>query len=363
MEALGPEDSKEYARRSVQVLEDIRSRYNHQQQGADKNDNEVDRDRSLAWNRRQVVTSLFWTKVVSLLTAANVAANDAYATAAASAGGGGDIVIAPPRGESILVHSAFCTPSSPPALCFMAASLFPQELICPDERGRLPIHYAAQRPWHFWDCAPDTTGTNAATSGAGANETPVAGAKLLQGESFAVLRQAIEMSPPAAFRVKDNDNRLALHEIIDKLVTVAPRAAASTGTTVSTSTDNQGSNGANNANDGTIAEKCPLLQLINDVVKIYPESLQTPDGRTGLYPFLQATAVGAEQHEGSLQGLGGQHQDSSRSSRSRSCSRRCYCSCCPCRTRDDDLSVSITFQLLRENPTLLSTAVSKKNAT
>jgi hypothetical protein len=360
MEVLGPEDSKEWARRSVQVLEYIRSRYNHQRQEPDND------DRSLAWNRRQVVTSLFWTKVVSLLTAANVAANDAAnanaaaATAVAAGGVGGDFTIAPPRGESILVHSAFFTPSSPLALCFIAASLFPHELTLPDERGRLPIHYAAQRRWHTWDCAPGTTGggNGAATGAGGANETPVAGAKLLQGESFAVLRQAIEMSPPAAFRVKDNNNRLALHEIIDRLVSVAPRAAtgaAAAGTTI-TSTDNQDNRAA--------AENCPLLQIVHDVVKIYPESLQIPDGRTGLYPFLQATAVGTEQH---LQGQGGhaqqqQPQDTSSSSRSRSCNRQC-CSCCPCQNRDDDLSLSITFQLLRENPTLLSTAVSKRNST
>jgi len=65
-----------------------------------------------------------------------------------------------------------------------------------------------------------------------------------------------------------------------------------------------------------------MLQLLHDLVRTYPDSLARRDGSSKLYPFLQATAVATE------------------------CEIHAHA--------PDELPLSITFELLRENPTLLS---------
>ena len=65
-----------------------------------------------------------------------------------------------------------------------------------------------------------------------------------------------------------------------------------------------------------------MLELLHKLVNMYPEALQRRDGVTRLYPFQQATAVATE-HETQSQHV------------------------------QDELSLTITYQLLRENPTTL----------
>ena len=267
LEVLGESVYLQGADSAVDVLKQIRERYFAQQ--AAYGDSSNVEQRMTTWNRREVVISLFWTKVVSLLEAAKAARAD-Y-----------------PIGESTLIHTAFASPCCPVAVAHIVTSLYPEELMVRDERGRLPVHYAASRAWHAWDWPrDDVLGEPAA-------------AKLLLQESLRVVRTALNLSPPKAIRIADNDGRLVLHDAIDNLVRACTRP-------------------------GRSMADCPLegmLQLLHDLVQIYPDSLSRRDGRSKLYPFLQATAVATE------------------------CEMQAHA--------PDELPLSITFELLRENPTLL----------
>jgi hypothetical protein len=220
---------------------------------------------TVVWTRRQVVVGLFWNKVVSLLSAASRDGNEESPQATG------------------LVHAAFRLPCCPPAVCHIVASLFPDELNKPDPQGRLPIHHAC-RHWHSWDWARDD------------DFVPTA-AKLLHNESLHTVRTALELSSPQALQVADKENRLPLHHAIDTFTRASTRAAGR-------------------------SQKSPLLELLSvlkDMVNVYPESLQQRDGRTKLYPFMQATAVATEQED----------------------------------TFQQELPLSITFELLRGNPTVI----------
>jgi hypothetical protein len=188
------------------------------------------------WTRQEVVTSLFWTKVVSLLEAAH------------QAGAGTGTTL-------LLTHTAFESPSCPPPIARMVATLFPAELRLRDERGRLPLHCAASRPWHSldWPLEHATTGPTAAT--------------LLRHESFKALQIALELSDPRAVTVVDNENRLVIHHVINTFV------RACTLPTRATCLMNE------------------MLRFLKDLVFKFPDSLLRRDGVSRLIPFLQATAV------------------------------------------------------------------------
>jgi hypothetical protein len=234
-------------------------------------------DEGIVWNRLEVVMSLFWNKVVSLLEASQ-----------AAQGNHG------PHGASMLVHCAFASTCCVPAIAWIAASLFPQELVLVDDRGRLPVHYAAMRRWNAWDWPRDD----------GLSE-PTA-ARLLQHESLRILKTAIEVSGTEAIRVVDRDSRLVLHHAIDTFVHACTCATR---------------NPTTSADEGDLQD---VLDVLQRLVTLYPDSLQIRDGASKLFPFLQATAIETEL-EVQLH-------------------------------RQELLPLSMTFLLLRKNPTLLSLA-------
>lgn len=254
LEVLGNAAGLQWADRSTQLLKLMRERHNQ----LSNNDEQL-------WTRQEAVTSLFWTKAVSLLQASNVAMPGL------------------PSGESSFVHTAFASPCSLAPVAHLAASLFPEELRILDDRGRLPIHYAACRSWHAWDWPRDD----------GENES--AAARLLHGESLGVLRAALSLSHREAMRIADIDNCLVLHHVINTFV----KACSLPGRSWKDSFMNE------------------MLQILLELVGAYPISLQRRDGVTKLYPFLQATAVATEN------------------------------------LSHDELSLSITYELLRENPAVL----------
>ena len=72
------------------------------------------------------------------------------------------------------------------------------------------------------------------------------------------------------------------------------------------------------------------MEVLKQLVQLYPEALQQMDGRSKLPPFLQATAAAAE------------------------ASRNNTASTSTTTTRpQEELSLSITFKLLREDPASL----------
>jgi hypothetical protein len=213
------------------------------------------------------VISLFWTKSVSLIEASATAEQEVA-----------------PVGDAIFVHTAFASSCCPPPVAHIAAALFPEELRMRDERGRLPIHYAASRSWSSWDVPSGEIGP---------------ATRLLQYESLSSLKIAFQASSPDSVRVADNDNLLVLHHLIDSLLKECSHLTRP-------------------ASRSHIEE---MLSIVHDTVGLYPGSLFRRDGRTKLYPFLQATAAAtAYRPEG---------------------------------FSFDHLPLSFTYELLRENPTVL----------
>lgn len=265
--------ASELAKRSAQVLSNTRQRYNDEQE-----------QRTVVWTRREAVTSLFWAKVVSLLKAA---------AEEMDLGGG----------EFRLVNAALSCRSCPPAVAELICSLFPEELSMVDvNTGKLPLHYAAARSWHSWDWPP---------ANAEAGQTEPTSSQMLRGESIAVLQTSIQASPPQAARVADNQGRLALHHAIDTFV----KACSSSGRAYMV--------------DAHRPLVVSMLHVLQQLVSYYPESLERRDGKTKLYPFLQATAAATEFRN-------------------------------PSSPNDveipfpDEMPLSIVYVLLRENPALIS---------
>jgi hypothetical protein len=168
-------------------------------------------------------------------------------------------------------------------VAYLAAPLFPDELVVADSYGRLPIHYAAARLWHMW-----------------AYDHPAQ--RLLAFETLDVLRVAIKVSPHSSARVADCDNRIVLHVFVDTFVKACKLATRATKENVMKA----------------------MLQILHELLRLYPESLQRRDGVTKLYPFLQAAAMVTNIHTGT-----GIH---------------------------DELHLTILYELLRENPSLIGTS-------
>jgi hypothetical protein len=221
-----------WAERAVEVLAIMRTRDQEQGYG-----NGI--DAQAEWTREEVVTCLFWVKVVSLLKATAKTQDN--------------------NGDFCLIHTAMSSSCCPPPVAHITSLMFPEELSIRDCHGRFPLHCAASRKWHNFDWRSEDHDT--------------AAFKLLQGESLELLRNAISVSPHQATRVVDNSGRLVLHHVIESFVHACSkcRIMATHKSAV-----------------------CEMLETLKDVVQEYPESLERRDGVTMLHPFQQATACATE---------------------------------------------------------------------
>ena len=272
IEVLGEADALEWAERSVGILEHVKRRYE-----TIKDEQQAIGDASIIWTRSEAVSCLFWTKVVSMLSAV-------------SAAGIGEI-------EFSLVHNAFSTPSCPPPVARIVASLFPDEMMKPDQNGQLPLHLAASRAWHAWDW-PREDGTSES-----------ANALLLRIESASLLRTAMSLSPIEAARHKDKRNYLPLHYAISTFTKACSLSCRS-------------------CRENPIED---MLELISGFVQMNPDSLHERDPKEGLYPFMQATHVATEARNNPPHGFTVPFPD--------------------------ELPLSIVYALLRENPSLVKSGV------
>ena len=258
------DSSRRWAERTVEVLAAMRDR--DQQNGYDNGHNDA-----VEWTREEVVSCLFWVKVVSLLKA--------FSTTQ------GIDEDAP----FLLVHTAMSTPSCPSPVAHITSLLFPEELAVRDSNGCFPLHHAAKREWYCFDWRNEENGT--------------AAAKLLEGESIELLKNAIRASPANVTRVVDHSGRLVLHHVIETFVSACSRCRI-----------------MSPHNDAILS----MLETLKNLLQQYPESLERRDGQTKLYPFLQAAA------SGTIHG--------SQSSPS-------------------EMPLSIVYVLLRENPLLVNSAI------
>lgn len=234
LEVLGDEDSLRWAARTAEILEHVRRRH-AQLMAEDRPEGE---GTQTVWTRREAVASLFWSKLVSFIEASREVGDEQ------------------PVGENILVHTAFANACFLPAVTRIAATLFPQEMQMQDERGCLPLHYAARQEWHNLDWPPEGPSD--------ANETRPS--RLFQMETLTSLRTAMELSADSAASVLDNVGRLPLHYMVEAFVKATNRRAW----------------------DQPIQE---MIDLMTAMVQLYPDALHQRDGVTQLFPCFQATAV------------------------------------------------------------------------
>lgn len=260
VEVSGSDDCFRWAKQSYEILNKIRERYRKRGENEEQ-----------TWTRQEVIIALFWTKSVSLLEASNVAQPGIM-----------------PAGDFIFVHTAFASSCCLPPTALLVARLFPEEIRLRDLRGRLPIHYAACRKWHEWDWPKEDSANDAAA------------ARLLRGESLDIVRVAIDVSPREAMTVSDNDNRLVLHCAVETFVRACcHRSHMISGPSIQS-----------------------MLSLLQTLVRCNPESLQRRDGRTMVFPFLEAAAIATE------------------------CRALAY--------NQDEIPLSITYILLRQNPAIIA---------
>jgi ankyrin repeat protein len=263
-------------------------------------------DRSRMWSRREAMICHFWTKVVALLKATE------RATLSSSSLSHLVERVETPLTWHDLVHSAFRNPCFPPGMVRIVATLLRADLSVPDLRGSLPVHYAAQRHWHTYDWPQDDLprqGIGLLTSYPPPPPTfhRPAGSQLLQYESLRTLQIALELSPLETLAAADARGRLVLHHAIDTFVLACVTRPG-----------------------GRLSNYSPvesMLSLLHEIVILYPDALQRRDGVTGLYPFQQASAAAVS------------HTPSGRVS------------------FQEELPLSISYALLRSDPTLLSTAM------
>ncbi|GKY92605.1 hypothetical protein MPSEU_000230600 [Mayamaea pseudoterrestris] len=126
---------------------------------------------------------------------------------------------------------------------------------------------------------------------------------LLYQESLNAMKIALNVSPSDAACVFDNGNRLVLHHAIDTFVNACSLFTRS-------------------SPDSLVTE---MLDVLKCLVDRNPASLEHQDGATKLYPFLQATATASERQDA---------------------------------YRQEELALSISFELLRWNPIVLTRACS-----
>lgn len=269
LDVLGEEDSQKWATRTAEILDHVRARHNDFVNRLEQGSN----DGEIVWTRREAVATIFWKKLVALLETSREVGDHQQ-----------------PLGEDTLVHTAFANACFLPSVAELVATLFPEEMTTRDERGRLPMHYAAARDWHAMDWPPEGASDGDSTRPS----------RLFEMETHRVLRTAMRLSNEYAASTADNDGRLPLHFAVETFVKACSKRAWS----------------------DSVDPIKEMMNLLKDMIRLYPFGLHTRDPFTDLYPCFQATSVATE---------------CMRSSNSFS----------------PELQVSITYILLRDDPTLV----------
>jgi hypothetical protein len=252
--------------------------------------------------REEQVISLFWAKVTSLLHAATVARatnqNDDPANLPASLIDDENV---------FMLHSA-CSAPSPLAIVRLCLSLYPEQLLSRDQDGKLPLHHAACRKWDIREFRERN------------DDKLIDMPNLIQNESSKALVLVLNSSPAEAARTFDNKGRLPFHYAIDSAV----RAVVDYSFT-KRKFSKRGSESEEDTDDALFT----VVKDLRAMIRVSPETMEKKDGRTGLYPFMQVSAVAAA--------LLARHDTKVRSTK---------------------ITLSLTYALLLENPSLVSVGLS-----
>jgi len=287
------------------------------------------------------VISLFWAKVTSLLQAAAAAQMKRFDYATVSHTSDTD-------DEKVnLLHIACSAPCTPLAIVRLCAGLYPEQLRVRDQSGKLPLHHVACRLLDLREF-PKTIQTDDIVSSpmiteevtevenqcarlriggnyrdgvhqdiGGSDDASTTSASFAEenvvNETAKILGVIIHASPPQAARTYDAERRLPLHCAIDTFVKAT------------TLHDKEGNSEMMfNQNSRYYF----LMNLIQPIILTFPGALGRRDGRTGLYPFMQAAATATESSSYTVDDDG-----------------------------DETAMTSIVYTLLRENPSLVAMGI------
>ena len=254
--------------------------------------------------REEQVISLFWAKVTSLLHAATVA----HATTQND--DSSDLPASLIDDENVFMLHSACSAPSPLAIIRLCVSLYPEQLLLCDQDGKLPLHHAACRKLDIREFNKSN------------DDNLITVPNLIGKESSRALVLILNSGPVEASRTYDNENRLPFHHAIDSVVSAVADYSfrnknISQETTKSVDTD---SDIEKSDNVFFIA-----IDYVRAMIRGSPETVEKIDGRTGLYPFMQVSATASE-------------------------CLACYDST----KRSTKLTLSLTYALLLENPSLAS---------
>jgi len=232
-------DALQWVDRTAALLKHVRERF---ESSSDTN-SDGNNGATIVLTRLEAVSTLFWTKVISLLKAAT--------NTDTTESNHDDVEI-----QSSLLNMAFENECCPPLVARLLALIYPEELSRPDRNRRVTLHHAAMRPWHAWEW-PREDGTSDAAS-----------LRLLNLESASLLRNAMSLSPQEVAEQKDKDGLLPLHY----MVSTCMKACCA---------------GGRSSSEDPLLE---MMEILGYFVQLNPASLNIRHPQTSLYPFLQASA-------------------------------------------------------------------------
>mmetsp|Transcript_13607 Transcript_13607/g.20656 ORF Transcript_13607/g.20656 Transcript_13607/m.20656 type:complete len:1233 (+) Transcript_13607:216-3914(+) len=279
--------------------------------------------------REEQVISLFWAKVTSLLQAAALVVILESRKVPISS-----YLMEEPvdYGKIHMLHTA-CSAPCPFSIVRLCLELYPEQLMEKDASGKLPLHHVAlrsidPRERNYKENRGEENGDNNSTfrqrqasseeeSDDGgfvfvSNTARISANNIIQDETVKVLELLISSSPTMAARTFDIDNRLPLHCFIDTMMKSVVQYQMSV-------CDERNDQFNKNASFYSVA---PSLQSI---MSEYPDALECVDGKTKLYPFMQASAAAAESY--SKYGI-----------------RKC----------SDNVTLSLVYSMLLEKPSIIN---------
>ena len=236
--------------------------------------------------REEQMISLFWAKVTSFLNAsAFVQMNkDGKET---HSNQGIEVI----DDETIFTLHTSCLPHIPISIVWLCMSLYPEQLTQSNSNGLLPLHHVAQRPLYAGEIQAlrKTESTFSVTSS-------------ITKESSKILSLVLENSPREASLTYDNQSRLPFHYAIESRVMSVCEEDCDQEEAFDT-----------------------IMGDLNLMIQKRPEVVEKKDGKTGLYPFMQATAAASSSTNGKVNG---------------------------------SLALSVAYSLLLKNPSLAITQLS-----
>jgi len=241
------------------------------------------------YDKTEAMVLLFWKKVEHLLEAA--ACNRFK-----SQNG---------RTKFNLVHTAAASHCCPPSILYTALSLQPTQLSILDGYGNLPLHYAAMRQTHclqlsssryltfmqnqYRDSNPyrDLPSLNTVMEENEDYENANVSSLVIIKNGISTLAQESSLplvlahGPPKAARTYNGECRLPLHLAIDNIIyscaSIILEDASSSPTLSALGYYWQ-------------RQSMQPLSFLRPLLKAHPDALERRDGRTKLYPFMQASA-------------------------------------------------------------------------